>query len=313
MPVEDIRAFLAKGIQPKKMQYPRDWEDLLVDDQGNMHLILSKDNYRSKRKTHYFQVHQYYGMQDQVKQFNLPMQDKLSFDVNFNVDNRNNQLVAAGLYGVKTVSKAMGYYYLRIPLDNHESHSLRFHEFEEDMLNAFLEKKVKKNRGLVDAVMDDVVLRRDGGILAIIEKAKLYERRPGSTPRSFNDPFVRTMVDYYHEEMYIVSIHPDGRKHWGTILHKKQYSQDEDAVFASYFLFTTPSSLRFIFNDEIKYENTVSEYVLRGDGTFKRNSVLNTKDLKIRMRFRDATQVNAKVLLVPSEMRNRLKIVKLQY
>ena len=302
-----------KAFKPEGMLYPRDWQQILVDDTGNLHLILSKDNFRSKKKMHYFQIHQYFGMDDRLHQSNVSLNGKLTFDVLFELDNRNNQLVAAGLYGEKTVTKAMGYYYLRIPSDNPKAYTFQLHEFSLEMLSTFLDKKkIKKNRGLIEIVVEDVVLRMDGGVIAIFEKAKLYERRTGNIYRSFNEPFINS-VDYYFEEMYIASIHPDGDLHWGNVLHKKQFAQDGESIYGSYFLFTTPSSLRFIFNDEVKYENTVSEYVLRGDGNYKRNSVLNTKDLKIRLRFRDAMQVNSKVLLVPSEMRNRIKIVKLEY
>jgi hypothetical protein len=96
-------------------------------------------------------------------------------------------------------------------------------------------------------------------------------------------------------------------------MHKKQYSQDDDGIYSSFFVFKTASSLRFLFNDEIKYENTVSEYVLRGNGRFDRNSLMSTENLKLRLRFRDAMQIDANTLLIPSERRNRLKIARLEY
>ena len=48
---------------------------------------------------------------------------------------------------------------------------------------------------------------------------------------------------------------------------KKQYSQDDNAIFSSFFLFQNPRELRFLFNDDIKTENTVSEYIITGSGT----------------------------------------------
>ena len=96
-------------------------------------------------------------------------------------------------------------------------------------------------------------------------------------------------------------------------MHKKQYSQDDNAAFSSFFLLKTPTALRLIFNDEIRNENTVSEYVIRGDGNFDRNSVMSTESQNIRLRFRDALQVDANALIIPSERRNRLRLVLLEY
>ena len=71
--------------------------------------------------------------------------------------------------------------------------------------------------------------------------------------------------------------------------------------------------LRFLFNDEIKYENTCSEYLLSPLGEFDRNSLLNTADQNLRLRFRDGLQLNERECLIPSEYRNKLRLVLLQY
>ena len=68
-----------------------------------------------------------------------------------------------------------------------------------------------------------------------------------------------------------------------------------------------------LFNDEIKYETTCSEYVLSPAGDFDRNSLLTTDGQNLRLRFRDALQVSAGECLVPSEFRNKLRLVLLRF
>jgi hypothetical protein len=48
-------------------------------------------------------------------------------------------------------------------------------------------------------------------------------------------------------------------------------------------------------------------------GDFDRNSLLNTINQSLRLRFRDAVQLNANECLVPSEFRGRLKLVLLRF
>ena len=64
-------------------------------------------------------------------------------------------------------------------------------------------------------------------------------------------------------------------------------------LFSSYFLVKTPKSLRFLYNDEVKYENPVSEYVVRGNGTAKRNALFSTHGKKLKLRIRDALQISS--------------------
>jgi len=172
-------------------------------------------------------------------------------------------------------------------------------------------KKGDVKKGIGDIDVQEIVHRHDGGILMIAERNRKLQRGA-----SRNSPYLSgslANMDYYFDDMFVISIHPNGETHWKNVLHKRQYSQDDDAIFSSYFLVKTQSSLRFLFNDEIKQENTVSEYVLKGNGKVKRNSVLSTEDQKIQLQFANAMQVASDEIIVPSARRNRLKIVKVKY
>ncbi|MEL7161033.1 MAG: hypothetical protein AAFN92_09755, partial [Bacteroidota bacterium] len=153
-----------------------------------------------------------------------------------------------------------------------------------------------------------------GGGLIITERNRQLERRSNaSRTQVLNNYGIRPLVDYHYDELVVFSVHPDGKPHWSNILHKKQYSQDDGGVYSSYLLMENPSSLRFLFNDEIRFENTVSEYVVNGRGEFDRNSLFHTRDLELRLRFRDGLQVAANEVVLPSEHRNKLRLVKMTY
>lgn len=300
-----------KSISPEKYSYSEDEVQLLVDNKGNMQIIIGKDNFRSRRKDHFYEVHSYYGDTDEHRIFELPFESMLSYDAYFSYDDLNDRMVATGFYSEKDMSRASGIFYLNVDPRDPEDRTLRFNKFDTKTLTAVLGKKGKRAKGLREISVQEVVLRRDGGAILIGERNRMYER--GGTTRTYIDGLNSFMTDYYFDELLITSIHPTGELHWNTILHKKQYSQDDNAIYSSYFLFKTPSSLRFLFNDEISHENTVSEYILNGLGSFDRNSLLNTAHLDLRLRFRDAVQTTATTLIVPSERRNRLKLVRMEF
>ena len=80
-------------------------------------------------------------------------------------------------------------------------------------------------------------------------------------------------------------------------------------TFASFFALKTSDRLHFLFNDEIRFENTCSEYLIDPLGHFDRNSLLNTADQGLRLRFRDGLQISAGEVLVPSEFKGKLRLV----
>ncbi|MCB0639611.1 MAG: hypothetical protein KDC54_23460 [Lewinella sp.] len=302
-----------KSFAPDDFYFGQNFVQALIDNSGRMVVVLERDNVRNRRKPHFFEIHSFAGTGEMEIQA-IYLNDHLTYDVYFAIDNLNNQVVAGGLYAIDNPERAEGLYYLRFSPWTPAEPVLTYNPFDETFLQNLLGRDFRNvDRGLSEVSVTDIVLRHDGGALLIVERNRQLERRTGSTGRVYYDGAARLMVDYYYDEVFIASLHPDGELHWNTILHKKQYSQDDAGMYSSYFLFTTPGTLRILFNDEIKYENTVSEYVINGLGEYNRNSLFSTANLDLRLRFRDAVQIAGNALVIPSERRNRLKLVRLTY
>jgi len=312
--LDSMKVLWTNMFLPAGLAFQRDFVQTLVTNKGQMYFILGKDNRKNKRDDHVYDI--YYGNEESNEKgitfFTFPMDKKLTFDVVFTYDNLNKRIVAGGLYSEKTRTKSMGYFYFSISPENPDDYRLIFEPFDDEFVSTFLGKQVAASKGLNEAVVQEIILRRDGGILLVGEHAVQSERQNVGAG-SLGSTVGHSYYDYYYDDLFVISIHPDGQTHWETILHKKQYSYDDGANYSSYLLLKTATSLRFVFNDEIKYENTVSEYVLRGDGEYDRNSILNTKNKKLRLLFRKGLQVASNEYIVPSEHRNKLSLVNIKY
>jgi hypothetical protein len=240
------------------------------------------------------------------------MHGKLSFDVLFSYDNLNFTLTAAGFYSVENPLRADGYYVLKLSKSDLGNPVFHFQEFENGFVSVLMEKENSKGKGLIDVSVNDIVFRRDGGVIMIGEINKSYQR--GGTPSNYYSRLgPRPITDYFFDDVFVISVHPDGSEHWKIILHKKQYSQGDDAMFSSYFLAKTPSNIRLFYNEEITKDNQVSEFVIQGNGNYERNAIMSTERLDIGLRFRDAVQSSSSEIFIPSERQNQLKLVKIKY
>ncbi len=314
-----------RPIWDKTIEIKPDWnkfdrfEQMIFNNDAEFYSIVEEDN-RLNSEKHRFEITKYSPKEGQ-KSFILPITDMVSLDVKFSFDNVNQQLVAAGLYSAKNFIRAQGHYFISLPPQYMEGGSFTFalHPFDDDLASALLGKKITDTKGLIDLKVQDIVHRLDGGILAIIEQAKVVERR--STPTLTNTgrylgggaAALGLSMDYFYENVFALSISPQGDAQWRSIFHKKQISQDDDARFSSFFLAKTPTALRFLFNDEIERSTTVSEFVLNGVGEGERHAILNTQGQDLYLRFRDAMQIAANEIIVPSDDRRRVRLVKIQY
>ena len=292
----------------KNMYLRRDFREMITTNNGDMFLILERN--KMMRKNNYHEI--YFvdaGTKElAVKEFGLP--ELVAIDVEAKFDEMNQNLVLAGLYGEKNTVNAKGLYFLIVDWQTDEP-IIEYIDFSDQLVEDVYGKEINKNKGLSDFSVQELVLRQDGGVLLIAEMNKEFSRRPNVPVR--RDYGRSGWVDYYYEDLLVFSIHPDGKEHWNTVLHKRQYSQDDEAAFSSFFLFKTPESLRLLYNDEIKQENTVSEYVLKGNGKHERKSVFSTDYQRLRLRFKEGVQVAYNECIVPSERNNRLNLVRIKY
>lgn len=285
--------------------------EVAVSNAGAFFWISERNNRKAKLDRHEINILRFDGAGIHANR--IPLGAYITVDSRYIFDNLNNRLCAAGLWADKGRERTNGAFYLNIVPGRDSAQTLRYEAFDDKFVSILRQKDVgEDNRGIADAQLRELILRQDGGIILVAERYHEVQRGSAAGRGFFRDG-MRMIVDYYYDDVFVVAIKPDGQTQWKTALHKKQYSQDDEGTFSSYFLMRNPDKMRLFFNDEIKYENTCSEYVLSAAGQFDRNSLLNTLNQNLRLRFRDALQLNASECLVPSEFRGRLKLVLLRF
>ena len=295
----------------------RDFRDLLVSNRGEVFMLFEKDNVRFKKDKHKLEIYELSMYDESIYKTDISYDELLSIDFGAHYDNRNDQLIVGGLYSDNSSVKSQGYYYQALKRGRISSDKkFNFVPFPEQLLKDIHGKKYESNKTLSDFKIKEIISRNDGGAILIAELDKKLTRRnayPGSGARS--DYYIANggWTDYYNEDVIMMGIHPDGELHWHSVLYKKQFSQDDDIAFSSFFLFKNPSMLRVIYNDEIKKNNTVSEYVIDPLGRKKRRSLLSTEYQSLQLRFNDALQITSNEFIVPSERSGKMSLVKVKY
>lgn len=307
--IDKMQTLWDKRIDLKTEAYEERLSGMALSDDGGLYICTDYNNRRSKLDEHYLEIRHLNQDLDKVVQAPLPTFFTCDFD--FVYDNVNHRLSIGGVYGDKGRDRANGIF--TIFMDAAYGFVQRSEPFDDKFISILRQKDLEGDeKGVEDCRVRDLTLRRDGGMVLVCERIREIQRGAAAS-RGFWREGMRLVIDYYYDDIFVVAVQPDGQVHWKTVLHKKQYSQDDEATFSSYFLARNPEEIHLMFNDEIKYENTCSEYVLSPAGEFDRNSLLTTSGKNLRLRFRDAIQISAGECLVPSEFRGKLRMVLLQF
>ena len=299
----------------KEFDFKEDFRKITLTNKGETFILGQKEgSYRKNSKDNLMLLK--VNNAEQISLHYLITDDVMMHNLMLSYDNLNEQVCVVGLVGNNDENSATGYFAGIIngkfpPFET----KIKPNFFSREFLAEFYGKKPGKVKELTGFYTRDVILRSDGGVLVITELQKQYTRRAPMTGANRFGEFasVRGFVDYYHEDILVLSMGNDGSEQWKKVLFKKQFSQDDDGIFSSCFIFRTPSRIRLIYNDEIKNNNTVSEYVIDPRGNYERNSVLSTEYQNLKLRFRDAVQTSPVSLIVPSEKNFKINLVRIDY
>ena len=292
----------------------RDFQHAFITNQGEANVLFYDEGKESEKEEPQFMLIGASASGD-VYMNQFIVDKKYVVDVECRYDNKNNSFIIAGLASDEREFDADAYFFLSKKLTAlQEVNTVGHRNFDATFIEEVYGKKLGRKKRLDDFVTRDVIVRNDGGIILVTEMEKEFYRRSSFNSIGRNtETYGRGWVDIYTEDIILVAINPDGTEDWKKILYKKQFSQDDGGVFSSFFIFKNPSRLRLIYNDEIKNNITVSEYVLNPLGKHERNSLLSTQYQNLKIRWRHGVQISPSAMIAPSEQNFKLSLVKVDY
>ena len=294
-----------------------DLNQVMLSNGGDVWFILQHFNSKGQRDKHHMQIFRVKpSTPKQLDKIVIPLKDVVTSDVYVTYNDKLDRMAITGLFSEKDYFKSEGFFILNEKLNEIGNSEIQFFGFTQQTINDLYGKDAKNKKTIDNFIIADVVWRADGGALLIMEMSYDFYRRPNYTGASYPgaDPFrARAWTNHLNEDMLIYSISPEAIPEWTKVIYKRQRSQDDQGIYSSFFTFKTPSRLRLIFNDEIKSNNTVSEYIFDSTGKVKRNSLLNTEYQNLKLRIKDALQISSTEVLVPSQRSGYLSLVKIDY
>jgi hypothetical protein len=298
------------------VDFKDDFQKLFLSNQGQVAILLHKHSIWALKDDEDHLLLTVMGVEQVYITALRPNSGKYN-DIHIGWDNlKQSMVLGAFVYDVQE-NDIIGYSAINIPIKPIDDIlELPVVFFNSEWMASDTGRKVGKVRELNNCELRDIIPRVDGGVVLVTEIVKKFTRRGNNFPSQgnyFDRMNGRGLVDFYHEDVIFFVNNADGSRHWDQLLFKKQFSQDDDGIYSSYFLLKTAGRLKLIYNDEIKNSNTVSEYTIDPLGHYERRSVLSTEYQNLKLRCRDAIQIGPKSFIVPSEKNWRINIVKVDY
>ncbi len=254
----------------------------------------------------------------------IPLSDVAVDEVSLKIDNLNRKYLLYSLYYDQPGGSIYGLFTTRLE-PNSTPATGAFIPFSDSLRETLSSRGISRN-AFDNMFIREIIVRRDGGFIINMEDHYSYASNsptswnrfnyltnsayPGSHDYYMYNPSYRNYyrsypfnqlqaVRYYYNDIAILSIDKDLQPEWSTIIHKKQVS-DESDNFLSYTRMNQGSEILYLFVENEKKNEVVTNHSVLPDGTVKRNGTLRGNETGFEFMPRLAKQVSQRQVVIPA-------------
>jgi hypothetical protein len=117
---------------------------------------------------------------------------------------------------------------------------------------------------------------------------------------------------YHADNIAVLSFDSKGKLEWNNVVGKTQYDDETDDLI-SYQLVNTGGEIHFLFNQQERRNNLLSDYSIAPSGEMTRNPTLKNLDKGYEFMPKYGKQVSSRQMIVPCLYRNYICFAKIDY
>lgn len=289
----------------------------VVDNQGNTYVFFlntvdKKDRTQFERIT----VYRISADDEQAKQIELNIERNLFGELYVETDNLNNKLILCGFFdddNLRNEPAAYGFFYTALNADSGTINAVTYTNFDSRFMNELTGKSSNEAK-LYTFNIKRVMLRNDGGVLLIAESL-IKDTRETIFNSQFSPTFnsIQRINFFQYNDIVAFSMNPEGTVDWRAIMRKKQVSEEDNGLFSSFLVVNEKERLRLLYLDEITTAASLREYELSSEGMVKSNNILFQESKDLMLLPKAGKQVSPNEVVLPSYLRNQLRLVKITF
>ncbi|MBI3134619.1 MAG: hypothetical protein HYZ14_08115 [Bacteroidetes bacterium] len=205
--------------------------DYLVDNSGNIHLVvriqLDKAE-RDKNETNVrykYALFSYFHESQTIKEYDLFLRNNYLTGLTI-IQNKNNELIGSAFYSDdRATSGMLGFLNFRLDLATYEIKNSKMNDFDETFLKNFLtERQVEKGRGVRNFRTRNIFPTSDNGYAFVVEEFDYYVQTYTAYNPSTKTTETKTTERWMFGDVVVFYVSPEGETKETGILKKNQFA-----------------------------------------------------------------------------------------
>ncbi|MBL0355679.1 MAG: hypothetical protein IPP72_01785 [Chitinophagaceae bacterium] len=310
--------------------------DFFADNDGNF-VFTNTERNSVRENASSFSIITKTPLSDTFAMRKVPLENTYLDELKMKVDNVNKRYIISSLYYKERSGNIEGMYTYVRDVNGDSIYASVFTQFSDEL------KEIAKSSGSSRIAFNDffirnIVLKKDGSFIVTAEDYSSQATGMNSWNRydylygspyfspydyySYNpsyygfyrpfSSFGNQGTRYYYDNILVLSFSKKGEMEWSNIIHKQQFTDDNDN-YLSFYLFNTAGEIHFLYNDISKRDKLLSDNIVTPNGTARRSPTLRTYEKGYEFMPRYAKQIAARQVIIPSTYRGQICFAKVDF
>ncbi|MFN3917485.1 MAG: hypothetical protein ACK4K0_07060 [Flavobacteriales bacterium] len=259
----DLSPVWKKTLEIGLRDFKRKYIELAVDGKTNVFLLSAieiNDKKARKLAGKNLEILSYYPEENIVKEFEIDLGNKWLSSASLRYS-PTGMLYVGGFYSNQPDERGIaGTFFLSINPETRQTDASTLKPFDRQLLSEFYsESKLNKEQQLPSFRFSKFIVKPDGGVYFAAEQ--YYETVTTYMDYySYYNAFPTTTVNYYYNDIVVVSVSATGEIEWTKKIAKKQSSTNDKGYYLSFALHYDGNNLYFLYNENPK---NLSESAIR--------------------------------------------------
>ncbi|MFN8290810.1 MAG: hypothetical protein U0U70_11170 [Chitinophagaceae bacterium] len=279
-----------------------------------------------------------YAQSDTLMSREINIEKTLLDEIQVKVDNYNKRYFLSSFYSKEKNGNVQGFWFF--VWDKQKASVLQHTTFDfSDDIRRDARGDASMKMAFNDFFIRQVITRRDGGYIICSESYYTTSRfnnwnrwnylygSPYYTNAAFGSPYYspyfnnsywnnrfsnNQSVRYHADNVAVFSFAADGRLEWSNVVGKSQFDDESDDM-VSYQLMNTGDQLHYLFNQQERRNNLLTDFSVSPVGELTRNPTLKNLDKGYEFMPKYGKQVSARQMIIPCMYRNYICFAKIDY
>ena len=288
--------------------------DHQIDDYGNYFLLVESSDLEKKKSDLNYKSYELFKLNPintSYESFNFDSPTVYLNDLSIKIDQKNNQLVACGLYSNQNRYEQAGVFTAKLSPENLNLIEQTLQSFSKDLMVKIIgNREVEKDKGLKHFSINEIVFRSDGGFILLAES--FFITRQISIRQSVYAPVEREIEFFHYNEVIVCSVNPDGSFEYQEIIPKSQVVQANEGL-GSFSLMLLPDRISVIFNEDLSRNSNLQEFSVSNKGLLKPNRLIGVDTENLFLYNGGGKQISQRTFMIPALRRKKKGFLQITY